>query len=163
MSQRLKLHAPVCRRSSLLLSELMGGGNLSCRLRAPRGKFRKLWIIQSGKQAGTMMRSTRASSSSQKGYEIDQLRYELCKRKAHGTLQRNGRCYAYRLTDKEPKNSKWHDCFCSSISGYVGHSPTACSAATAAPNTCRQLSGIRLPHGRRSYPADHPAGAGSMD
>lgn len=34
------------------------------------------------------------------GYSITQLRYDLRKLKAHGLLQRDGRRYAYRLTDK---------------------------------------------------------------
>jgi hypothetical protein len=37
---------------------------------------------------------------SAKGYGINQLRYDLRKMKAHGILQRDGRRYAYRLTDK---------------------------------------------------------------
>jgi hypothetical protein len=32
-------------------------------------------------------------------YSITQLRYDLRKMKAHGLLERDGRCYAYRLTD----------------------------------------------------------------
>jgi hypothetical protein len=33
-------------------------------------------------------------------YPLTQLRYDLRKLKAHGLLQRDGQCYAYRLTDK---------------------------------------------------------------
>ena len=33
-------------------------------------------------------------------YTLTQLRYDLRKMKAHGLLQRDGRRYAYRLTDK---------------------------------------------------------------
>src|SRR3979490_2060187 len=33
-------------------------------------------------------------------YRLDQLRYDLRKLKAHGLLQRDGSCYAYRLTPK---------------------------------------------------------------
>jgi hypothetical protein len=33
-------------------------------------------------------------------YGLNQLRYDLRKLKAHGLLQRDGSCYAYRLTPK---------------------------------------------------------------
>ena len=33
-------------------------------------------------------------------YRLNQLRYDLRKLKAHGLLQRDGSCYAYRLTPK---------------------------------------------------------------
>jgi hypothetical protein len=36
-------------------------------------------------------------------YPITQLRYDLRKMKAHGLLERIGRGYSYRLTDKGPK------------------------------------------------------------
>jgi hypothetical protein len=37
------------------------------------------------------------------GYSITQLRYDLRKMKAHGLLERIGRSYLYRLTDKGTK------------------------------------------------------------
>ena len=36
-------------------------------------------------------------------YELNQLRYDLRKLKAHGLLARDGKRYAYRLTEKGPK------------------------------------------------------------
>ena len=39
-------------------------------------------------------------------YSLTQLRYDLRKMKAHGLLERDGRRYAYRLTDKGTRAAK---------------------------------------------------------
>jgi hypothetical protein len=55
-------------------------------------------------------------------YSITQLRYDLRKIKAHGLLERDGRRYAYRLTDY---GTRPLCASCSSISASAVRSPTA--------------------------------------
>ena len=56
-------------------------------------------------------------------YTLTQLRYDLRKMKAHGLLERIGRAYSYRLSERA---SKRHSCLFCSTSASVGHWPTPC-------------------------------------
>jgi hypothetical protein len=55
-------------------------------------------------------------------YRVTQLRYDLRKLKAHGLLQRHGRHYAYRLTDKGLKVALLFTLFHQRICGPLAHS-----------------------------------------
>ena len=55
-------------------------------------------------------------------YGLNQLRYDLRKMKAHGLLQRDGRHYAYRLTDKGVKVAVLFVLFHQRLCGPLAHS-----------------------------------------
>jgi hypothetical protein len=60
-------------------------------------------------------------------YSITQLRYDLRKMKAHGLLQRDGRRYAYRLTDKGTRAALlfvlFHQRVCGPLANSLFHRP----------------------------------------
>jgi hypothetical protein len=55
-------------------------------------------------------------------YSLTQLRYDLRKMKAHGLLQRDGRRYAYRLTDKGTRAALLFVLFHQRVCGPLAHS-----------------------------------------
>ena len=55
-------------------------------------------------------------------YGLNQLRYDLRKLRAHGLLQRDGRRYAYRLTDKGVKVAVLFVLFHQRLCGPLAHS-----------------------------------------
>jgi hypothetical protein len=55
-------------------------------------------------------------------YSITQLRYDLRKMKAHGLLERDGRRYAYRLTDKGTRAALLFVLFHQRVCGPLAHS-----------------------------------------
>src|SRR5271157_2487954 len=55
-------------------------------------------------------------------YGLNQLRYDLRKMRAHGLLQRDGRRYAYRLTDKGLKVAVLFVLFHQRLCGPLAHS-----------------------------------------
>jgi hypothetical protein len=56
------------------------------------------------------------------GYGLNQLRYDLRKLRAHGLLQREGRHYAYRLTEKGVKVAVLFVLFHQRLCGPLAHS-----------------------------------------
>jgi hypothetical protein len=72
-------------------------------------------------------------------YSLTQLRYDVRKLKAHGLVQREGRTYRYRLTDKGRKVSAVFVLFHKRICGPIAHTlfdlaPIATSTAATAAN-----------------------------
>jgi hypothetical protein len=65
-------------------------------------------------------------------YTLTQLRYDLRKLRAHGLLERDGKRYSYRLTDKGAKVALCSPC---SISGSVGPWPAVSLTANPTSNT----------------------------
>jgi hypothetical protein len=57
-----------------------------------------------------------------KNYTLTQLRYDLRKMKAHGLIQRDGKRYAYRLTDKGNKAALLFVLFHKRVCGPLAHS-----------------------------------------
>src|SRR5215471_8278813 len=55
-------------------------------------------------------------------YTLTQLRYDLRKLKAHGLLERDGRRYAYRLTDKGTRAALLFVLFHQRVCGPLAHS-----------------------------------------
>jgi hypothetical protein len=70
-------------------------------------------------------------------YRLNQLRYDQRKLKAHGLLQRDGSCYAYRLT---PKGFRSPCSSCSFTNGSAARSPTAAFTTALTPLTSRRAS-----------------------
>jgi hypothetical protein len=70
-------------------------------------------------------------------YRLNQLRYDLRKLKAHGLLQRDGSCCAYRLT---PKGLRSPCSSCSFTNGSAARSPTAAFTTAQTPLTSRRAS-----------------------
>ena len=66
---------------------------------------------------------------SDKGYGLNQLRYDLRKLKAHGLLARDGKRYAYRLTEKGAKVALlfilFHKQLCGPLANSLFHHQTA--------------------------------------
>jgi len=65
-------------------------------------------------------------------YSLTQLRYDLRKLKAHGLLERDGRRYAYRLTDKGTRAALlfvlFHQRVCGPLANSLFHRPTTQTA-----------------------------------
>jgi hypothetical protein len=57
-----------------------------------------------------------------KAYTITQLRYDLRKMKAHGLVERDGKRYAYRLTEKGNKAALLFVLFHKRVCGPLAHS-----------------------------------------
>jgi hypothetical protein len=55
-------------------------------------------------------------------YTLTQLRYDLRKLKAHGLLERTGRAYCYRLTDKTVKAALMFNLFHKRVCGPLANS-----------------------------------------
>src|ERR1051326_6885243 len=55
-------------------------------------------------------------------YTLTQLRYDLCKMKGHGLLERDGRRYCYRLTKKGKRVAAMFVLFHQRICGPLAHS-----------------------------------------
>jgi hypothetical protein len=74
---------------------------------------------------GAQLNGWRAFDLSASTYTLTQLRYDLRKRKAHGLLERIGRTYRYRLTDKGVKAALmfilFHKRVCGPLANSLSH------------------------------------------
>jgi len=81
-------------------------------------------------------------------YGLNQLRYDLRKMKAHGLLERDGKRYAYRLSDKGTKVALMFVLFHNS---FAAHSPTASSPPARCCFMPEKQTRNRISQGRRFH------------